>query len=60
MSSFRFAAASSDYTNLYKAIYQVVQAVEQQLGTAHIDFCQLLVTTSHRRNLAHAPSVSAK
>lgn len=56
--AFKFAAAASSQGNLYKAINEVTTAVQHQLQGRSIDFCQLLVTTAHRSNLAHAPEVS--
>lgn len=53
--TFKFAAAVSQHPSLYQAIAEVVQGCRQGLEGRLPDFCQLLITTSHARNIAHAP-----
>jgi hypothetical protein len=55
--SFRFASAVSQHPSLYQAIADVVTQTKAQLGGRLPDFCQLLVTKAHSRNVDHAPKV---
>jgi small ligand-binding sensory domain FIST len=55
--SFKFAAAVSQNPSLYKAIEEVVLSCKEGLQGRVPDFCQLLITKAHARNLANAPRV---
>ena len=55
---FKFAAAASDASNLYRAIGDCVQQVHEALGSQYpATLLQLFVTTAHRSRLSHAPEV---
>jgi hypothetical protein len=55
--SFRFATAVSQHPSLYQAIADVVIQTKAKLGGRLPDFCQLLITKAHSRNVDHAPKV---